>query len=782
MSNRFFRDILIDSNDLTVYELSENQGSPVSTVELRSNSGDFVSTTGFAEIGENISGTSFPVSVNIPVIDGNLEVRFRIERVDAPLGNVLDSSAWSGLITTSGIYTETLSFSTAWSTGDYLRVTFQIRRAGGHGNVAADISVQDADSFVDVEFDEPIQESSGGSEAIISISAEGNGLKSSSGDSEPTVLISAEGGGSSQQAETDLPLTDGLVLDLDATKLNLNDDDPVELWEDSSGQGNDATQETSANRPTFKDNVLNGLPAVRFRPEGVFLESSSFNWTGSDISIFSVIVPRTYREDAPFFHVIISQGTWTNVDLILTVDSRDGEGPVFASNDRATELRASEDSYPVDEGVILTAMGESGYQEMWTNGVSFGTQSETGFDATGTRQLYIGDDAGGRTLLGDIAQIAVYNRALTTQEREDVENHLTAKWIDDTPSFSGGSEASVIVSSEAVGEKNAINGNDSVITTSTEQSGVKTVSGSSESAITISSEGAGIATETASGGSESTIIILNEGEGVKSGRSPPTDSEITISSEGNGIKTAENGTDSHVHVSTEGIGEKETQGGTESEMLISAEGAGQSSEIISGGSQSVLNIDPEGVGSKIVTGGSESTLQVDSQGVGQKLNENGSESVLLISAEGSGSSSEIVSGGSQSVITVSTQQSGIKSVIGRSESNVTVSAEGGGVASVGVEGGSEAQIQVDTEALGVKSASGGSQSEVQISVEGSGFAGEPKVNRVTFRGIFSKEIKSSGIRVVISKRGVASDSISFSLKAKQVSTNSLSVDSSLTLR
>ena len=48
-SRRFFRDVLIDSNDLTVYELSENQGSPVSTVELRSNSGDFVSTTGFVE-------------------------------------------------------------------------------------------------------------------------------------------------------------------------------------------------------------------------------------------------------------------------------------------------------------------------------------------------------------------------------------------------------------------------------------------------------------------------------------------------------------------------------------------------------------------------------------------------------------------------------------------------------------------------------------------------------------------------------------------------------------
>ena len=47
-------------------------------------------------------------------------------------------------------------------------------------------------------------------------------------------------------------------------------------------------------------------------------------------------------------------------------------------------------------------------------------------------------------------------------------------------------------------------------------------------------------------------------------------------------------------------------------------------------------------------------------------------------------------------------------------------------------------------------------------------AGDPKVNRGTFRGRVSKEIKSSGIRVVISKRGTASDRILFTAKVKEV--------------
>ncbi len=152
-TRNFFRDTLIgEANGLTIYELSDVQGSPTADVELRINNTAFVSTTAFARSGENITGTSFPVSVNVPVVDGALEVRFRIERADGALGDVLDSSDWSNVITTSGVSTQTLSLSTTWGAGDFLRITFQIRRSGGHGNVTADISTQDADSHVDAEF------------------------------------------------------------------------------------------------------------------------------------------------------------------------------------------------------------------------------------------------------------------------------------------------------------------------------------------------------------------------------------------------------------------------------------------------------------------------------------------------------------------------------------------------------------------------------------------------------------------------------------------------------
>ena len=43
----------------------------------------------------------------------------------------------------------------------------------------------------------------------------------------------------------------------------LVDGDLVTIWKDSSGNGHDATQ-TGTARPTFKTNIINGKPVVRF--------------------------------------------------------------------------------------------------------------------------------------------------------------------------------------------------------------------------------------------------------------------------------------------------------------------------------------------------------------------------------------------------------------------------------------------------------------------------------------------------------------------------------------
>ncbi len=54
----------------------------------------------------------------------------------------------------------------------------------------------------------------------------------------------------------------GLKLWVKADSLALNDGDPVGTWADQSGNGNDLVQATAAKKPTYKANILNGLPVV----------------------------------------------------------------------------------------------------------------------------------------------------------------------------------------------------------------------------------------------------------------------------------------------------------------------------------------------------------------------------------------------------------------------------------------------------------------------------------------------------------------------------------------
>lgn len=55
----------------------------------------------------------------------------------------------------------------------------------------------------------------------------------------------------------------GLQQWVRADALSLSDGDPVSTWPDDSGNSRDFTQATSGARPTFRTNIVNGLPVVR---------------------------------------------------------------------------------------------------------------------------------------------------------------------------------------------------------------------------------------------------------------------------------------------------------------------------------------------------------------------------------------------------------------------------------------------------------------------------------------------------------------------------------------
>lgn len=84
-------------------------------------------------------------------------------------------------------------------------------------------------------------------------------------------------------------LSNNLILDLNADSLigSLSNNDPVATWTDSSSAGNNATQSTSGNRPTFKTNQVNGHAAVDFATSKYMSLGSTI--TQSNVSVYLVV-------------------------------------------------------------------------------------------------------------------------------------------------------------------------------------------------------------------------------------------------------------------------------------------------------------------------------------------------------------------------------------------------------------------------------------------------------------------------------------------------------------
>ena len=186
----------------------------------------------------------------------------------------------------------------------------------------------------------------------------------------------------------------------------------LETWSDTSGNGHDATRSNPSLRPNVVMDVQNGLPVVRF--------------DGSDDCM---TVAHTYTTGSGF--------------IVAKYDA-DGDDAKFDWYDglygSGTDNGGS--------GMYWTGSNNSG---SWEGGGQFsgsryrdGVLSGAALSAPDTFHLYNGGDTtpnsftawslgrdraiGGRTWQGDIAEVVIYEEALSDYDRKGVEVYLDEKW------------------------------------------------------------------------------------------------------------------------------------------------------------------------------------------------------------------------------------------------------------------------------------------------------------------------------------------------------------------
>ncbi len=207
----------------------------------------------------------------------------------------------------------------------------------------------------------------------------------------------------------------GCQLWLDASQLTLNDADPVSTWTDFSTHGRNATQSGGA-RPTFRTGIINSKPAV------LFTAASGQYMTGSI----------TLSQPMTVFVVLQNFGTGTDYHFVL-----DG------ISNRVALVRLSGgsgwDLFAGSDGII------SGYDDTswhYISGVVNGASSKLVMDGSVTSGLDTGTNSLGSTYVvggfgpslgalgmdGYIAEMIIYDTALSDANRVLVQNYLKSKY------------------------------------------------------------------------------------------------------------------------------------------------------------------------------------------------------------------------------------------------------------------------------------------------------------------------------------------------------------------
>ena len=209
----------------------------------------------------------------------------------------------------------------------------------------------------------------------------------------------------------------GCRLWLSASEIvGLDPGDPVETWPDLSGNGIHATQSTSNKRPTFQTAAMNGRPVVRF--DG---GNDSLRLTLSEAST-----------DHSFFFVYdqIPSGGHSNYLFDaqtgrLVLDSASAGAPYSLRwNDGSWERIAGS----VAGTQILSWVFTGANGEVFRNGVLIGSKTYTPTPLGG--RVTLGSNYRGSQSLfeGDLAEVIYYNRAISVNNRERIEEYLSDRY------------------------------------------------------------------------------------------------------------------------------------------------------------------------------------------------------------------------------------------------------------------------------------------------------------------------------------------------------------------
>ncbi|MCA9212479.1 MAG: lamin tail domain-containing protein [Planctomycetales bacterium] len=237
----------------------------------------------------------------------------------------------------------------------------------------------------------------------------------------------------------------GLSFWLNADHIHgLRSGDPVSIWSDASGKQQHAVQSESQLQPTWIDNAIGDRAALRFDGIDDLLSIPGLTIEG-DTTIFIAAQNSPQAEAGESPHYLLTANN--------NADRRDGNGyGIGYGHGRSAGIEAilGRGDGGVSRQVLSGRANPTGNFEIvsYWKANSFGVlrrdrdvvASDVQFDPAGgyTTGYSLGGDpvAEGHAYQGDIAEILVFDRALSNDEREAVLAYLEESYFDATPAVS----------------------------------------------------------------------------------------------------------------------------------------------------------------------------------------------------------------------------------------------------------------------------------------------------------------------------------------------------------
>ncbi len=212
---------------------------------------------------------------------------------------------------------------------------------------------------------------------------------------------------------------------LDGSGNPCTDGVAVATWQDQSGNGWNAIQATSGNRPILKTAILNSLPVVRFVGATPQFLLHSYSRGAGDSTIFAV-AKRSVTTSGIYQDII--QCAAVNTPLSVAISAQTDSSTNWGAYYNAT----IDSSYSCGSQFLIMCVNQSGSGVTLVFRSNTNSENKTGsgfYTDSATDRRFIGSaPPPWSSFSGDIAELLIYERVLSAGDQASTYAYLAAKY------------------------------------------------------------------------------------------------------------------------------------------------------------------------------------------------------------------------------------------------------------------------------------------------------------------------------------------------------------------